>query len=91
MRKTTFSLPAVILAGIAFSFAAPAHASNCGMDFQKAYEAGVNDGRADGASGLKEKPKRHKPNLNMNSDKGHCYVEGYKIGYGNASADAKKK
>lgn len=91
MRTSILGVLAAILAGMAFCFAAPTHASNCGIDHQKAYEAGVNDGRADGASGMKEKPKRHRPNLDKNSNKDQCYVEGYKIGYGNASADAKKE
>ena len=90
MRTSTLGILAAILAGMAFCFAAPAHASNCGMDHQKAYEAGVSDGRADGSGGLPQKPKRHKPDLDKNSDKGKCYLEGYGIGYANASADAKK-
>jgi hypothetical protein len=91
VRTSILGVLAASLTGMAFCFAAPAHASNCGMDHQKAYEAGVNDGRADGSSGLQQKPKRHKPNLDKNSDKDKCYVEGYKIGYANASADAKKE
>ena len=63
-------------------------ASTCGIDFQHAYEKGVSDGRVDGANGKKQRPKRHRPNLNRSSDRGKCYVEGHNIGYGNASADA---
>jgi hypothetical protein len=68
VRTSTLGISAAILAGMVFSFAAPAQASNCGIDHQKAYEAGVNDGRADGSSGLQQKAKRHKPNLDKNSD-----------------------
>lgn len=90
MITLKLGVPAAILAGIAFYIAAPAHASNCGIDFQKAYEAGVKDGRADGASGLKEKARRHRPDFDKNSEKDQCYKEGYEIGYGNAAADANR-
>jgi hypothetical protein len=91
VRTSTLGIPAAILAGMAFCFAAPAHASSCGIDHQQAYERGVNDGRADGERGLKKKAKRHNPDLDRDSKRGQCYLEGYNIGYGNASADARKE
>lgn len=68
----------------------PAFASNCGVDFQHAYETGVSDGRADGANGYGKRATRHRPHLERDSDRGKCYVEGYRTGYANAAADANK-
>ena len=79
------------VAGVLVFAAVPALASDCGMDFQHAYETGVSDGRADGANGIEKRAKRHRPHLNRNGDRGKCYVEGYGIGYANAAADAQKK
>lgn len=76
--------------GAAFLLATPALASNCGIDFQHAYETGVSDGRADGAHGMGKRHDRHRPHFERNSNRGKCYAEGYEIGYGNAAADAKK-
>ncbi|AXI45513.1 hypothetical protein C1J03_05350 [Sulfitobacter sp. SK012] len=87
MRKILFG--AII--GLGCFAGLPALASNCGIDFQHAYETGVTDGRADGANGIKRQAERHRPHLNRSRDRGKCYVEGYKIGYGNAAADAQKK
>lgn len=81
----------IAMAGLAVLIATPASASNCGTDFQHAYETGVSDGRVDGANGSEAQPERHRPNLQRRSDRGKCYIEGYNIGYGNAAADAKKK
>ena len=66
-------------------------AANCGVEFQHAYESGVSDGRVDGANGYKQRAGRHRQHLNRDSERGGCYVEGYRIGYGNAAADAAKK
>jgi hypothetical protein len=79
------------VAAATLTMAGPALASNCGIDFQHAYEKGVRDGNTDGALGEKKSAKRHRPKLNRNSDRGACYVEGYHIGYENGAADAKKK
>ena len=69
-------------------------ASNCGYDFQHAYEKGVDDGRLDGAHKKSNDPTRHKKHVLRKVDKGkpraECYVEGYNIGYQNAYADARK-
>jgi hypothetical protein len=75
----------------ALGMASAASASNCGMDFQHAYEKGVSDGRVDGANGYNQQAERHRPHLIRTSDRGKCYVEGYRIGYGNAAADAREK
>jgi len=75
----------------AFGYAQPTLAANCGLDFQHAYEQGVEDGRVDGANGNMEDPTRHKPHLNKKNDRGSCYREGYKIGFANAAADARGK
>ena len=79
------------IAGVMSFAALPALAANCGMDFQHAYETGVSDGRADGANGIEKRAERHRPHLNRGSDRGKCYVEGYRIGYANAAADAKRQ
>ena len=76
----------------AVAFAAPALAKpNCAIDFQHAYEKGVEDGRGDAGAGLDRDAKRHRPHLKRNSDRGSCYVEGYRNGYANVAADLKKK
>jgi hypothetical protein len=73
-------------------FAAPASARNCGVDFQHAYEKGVNNGRADGARMRDYHPRRHHSKVSRGrGQRGRCYIEGYGIGYDNAFADAKKK
>ena len=91
MQTLKFFLSTTILVGLALCFVTPSHASSCGVDHQQAYERGVNDGRADAERGLEKKAKRHNPDLDRDSKKGRCYVEGYNIGYGNASADARKE
>ncbi len=73
----------------AFQTATTAYASNCGVDFQHAYETGVNDGRVDGGNHREKDVHRHRPHLKPDSERGACYKEGYKIGYANAAADAK--
>lgn len=66
-------------------------AANCGMDFQSAYEKGVEDGRADGSHLKRPDPMRHGRKVSLKKDdRGNCYREGYDIGYQNAAADAKK-
>jgi hypothetical protein len=77
--------------GLMFMLSSPASASSCGVNFQHAYESGVSDGRVDGANGYKQRAGRHRSNLNRDSDRGKCYVEGYRIGYGNAASDNRKK
>jgi len=67
-------------------------AASCGVDFQHAYERGVNDGRADGKHLRDYNPMRHGRKVAMKwNERGNCYREGYDIGYQNAAADAKKK
>lgn len=72
--------------------AGDAAAANCGMDFQHAYEKGVRHGRADGGHMKEFSPLRHgmKYMFQFNG-RSECYVEGYKIGYENAHADATKR
>jgi hypothetical protein len=68
-----------------------AKAANCGIDFQHAYERGVNDGRADGSHLLEYNPMHHGRKVARKWDeRGGCYREGYDIGYQNAAADARK-
>jgi len=87
MRHVIFG----VLAAILSLGALPALAENCGVDFQHAYETGVNDGRADGANGYEKRAMRHRPHLDRDSDRGKCYLEGYRTGYANAAADANKR
>ena len=70
------------------------YASNCGIDFQHAYEQGVEDGRVDGAHKRSNDPSRHEKNIFGKIDQGRpraeCYVEGYNNGFENTYADARK-
>ena len=69
-----------------------ARATNCGADFQHAYEKGVRDGRADGAHLREYNPLSHGRKVSLKwNHRGDCYREGYDIGYQNAAADAKKR
>jgi opacity protein-like surface antigen len=87
MKKLLFAAVAVFLAS------SPALAAgNCGTDHQHAYEQGVSDGRADGSHLLDFNPLRHGRKVALKwNNRGECYRQGYEIGYGNASADARKK
>jgi len=82
---------AIVVAAVWTVQTGQAQAANCGMDFQHAYEAGVNDGRADGSRLMEYDPMRHGRKVSMNwNERGGCYREGYDIGYQNAAADAQK-
>jgi hypothetical protein len=87
MGRVVFGVVAAILS----LGALPALADNCGVDFQHAYETGVSDGRADAANGYDKRAMRHRPHLDRESDRGKCYVKGYRIGYENAAADAENQ
>ena len=82
----------IAIASICAMSAMPAFAAECGVDFQHAYEAGVADGRADGARLEEPNILRHGfKYMFKGGDRANCYREGYDIGYQNAAADARKK
>lgn len=84
----------VVVTGFAVlaSMTVSATASDCGTEFQHAYEKGVRHGRADGSHLLEPNPLRHGMKYVFGSRaRGNCYAEGYNIGYQNAYADATKR
>lgn len=79
----------IALSFVAFAHAVPALANDC-RDHQADYEQGVTDGRADGSRGASENPTRHRDVGKKHPNRQRCYENGYRIGYGNAAADARK-
>lgn len=92
MIRTSCFIVAALLVGTMLS--TPTQASNCGIEFQHAYEKGVRHGRTDGSQQKSNNPSRHASHLFEHIDEGsrraECYLEGYNIGYDNAYADASK-
>lgn len=87
MIKNTLLIVTLSIVG-----AGAAHAVDCAMDFQHAYEKGVERGRADGGQLASKDPTRWKSGRrHKGTDRNHCFKKGYKIGYDNAYADAKKR
>lgn len=84
MRKILITLSFIALADTA-----PVLAKDC-VDHQAEYEAGVSDGRMDGSRGASEDPARHREVSTKHKNRQACYEQGYRIGYGNAAADAKQ-
>lgn len=79
----------ITLTLLALSGAGQVMANDCSKH-QDAYEAGVNDGRHDGSRGASQDPGQHHKDYGNHKNRYKCYKQGYKIGYGNAAADAKK-
>jgi hypothetical protein len=93
MFRSSCFIAAALLVGTMWS--TPTQASNCGVEFQHAYEKGVRHGRIDGSQQLGNNPSRHASHLfehiNEGSRRAECYLEGYNIGYGNAYADSNRR
>ena len=79
----------LVLTLVALSGPGQVMANDCAKH-EDDYEAGVKDGRNDGSRGVSESPGRHRENDGDHKNRYQCYKQGYKIGYGNAAADAKR-